>query len=213
VEYYFDPATKATTLPHNSLESMSPDAILNYFNNLMVDGQPFADYTNPNTGVRQIKVQHPEMETYLGVGSIHKNVFTCADCHMGKATAADGTVYTNHNLTSPLDNPDLIANTCAACHADLVSEVRAVQEQTVARTNEVAWQLVDLTEKLAAAVESGEYSEEELDAIRAVARDAQFYWDFVFVENSEGAHNPALAAQTLDKAAELTAQAMGMFKD
>ena len=61
-------------------------------------------------------------------------------------------------------------------------------------------------------VESGEYTEAELDAIRAVARDAQFYWDFVFVENSEGAHNSKLNAQCLDKAEALANTAMGMFK-
>ncbi|MBP3218362.1 MAG: ammonia-forming cytochrome c nitrite reductase subunit c552, partial [Lachnospiraceae bacterium] len=51
-----------------------------------------------------------------------------------------------------------------------------------------------------------------LDAIRALARDAQFYWDFVFVENSEGAHNPALTDECLTKAETLTTEAMGMFK-
>ena len=65
---------------------------------------------------------------------------------------------------------------------------------------------------LAKAVESGEYTEEELDAIRAIARDAQFYWDFVFVENSNGAHNSKLTYSCLDKAAALTEQAMSMFK-
>ena len=58
----------------------------------------------------------------------------------------------------------------------------------------------------------GSYSEEELDAIRAVARDAQFYWDFVFVENAEGVHNPELTDYCLDKAAELCNKALGMFE-
>ena len=71
---------------------------------------------------------------------------------------------------------------------------------------------MNLTETLAAAVESGAYTEEELDAIRAVARDAQFYWDFVFVENSEGAHNPSLTNECLDKAEALTDEALGMFR-
>ena len=80
------------------------------------------------------------------------------------------------------------------------------------RTTEISDRLVELTETLAAAVESGEYTEDELNAIRAVARDAQFYWDFVFVENAEGAHNSKLTTQCLDMAEELTAQAMGMFR-
>ena len=56
-----------------------------------------------------------------------------------------------------------------------------------------------------------DYSEEELDAVRALARDAQFYWDFVFVENSEGAHNPSLTTECLDKAETLTNEALGML--
>ena len=221
VEYYFDPADGATTLARHDLESMHPSAILSAFNNdiLMADGQNFADYTNPRTGVRQIKVQHPEFETYLGEGTVHgwgmgaaAPQFTCADCHMGMVVGEDGEAYPDHYLTSPLENQALIDAECSRCHTDLVSQIHTLQAEIDARTTDISDQLVELTETLAAAVESGEYTEEELDAIRAVARDAQFYWDFVFVENSEGAHNSALTRQCLDMAEELTAQAMGMFK-
>ena len=212
VEYYFAPGTKATTLPYQNLATMTPDAILDYYNRTIVDGQPFADYTNPRSGVRQIKVQHPEFETYMGEGSVHKDTFTCADCHMGEAVAADGTTYTSHTWTSPLDNEALMSGTCAECHTDLVGEVRAIQEETERRTYAIGYLLEGLTEKLVKAVESGEYTDKELDAIRAVARDAQFYWDFVMVENSEGAHNSQLNAQCLDKAEALANKAMGMFK-
>ena len=212
VEYYFAPETKATTLPYQSLETMTPDAILDYYNRTIVDGQPFSDYTNPRTGVRQIKVQHPEFETYMGEGSVHAGTFTCADCHMGEATAEDGTTYISHTWTSPLDNQTLLDSTCSECHTDLVGEVRAIQAETERRTYAVGYLLEGLTEKLVKAVESGDYTEEELDAIRAVARDAQFYWDFVFVENSEGAHNSALNDECLDKAEALANEAMGMFK-
>ena len=213
VEYYFDPATGATTLPHNSLTSMSPDAILAYFNDgaNFSTGEPFTDYTNPRTGVRQIKVQHPELETYLGEGSQHRGTYTCADCHMGEAVSDKGVSYTSHNLISPLDNPTLIENECSTCHADLVSEVRATQEAVERRTYAIGYELQFLTERLAAAVESGEYTDAELDAIRALARDAQFYWDFVFVENAEGAHNPTLTHECLDKAEALTNEALGLF--
>ena len=212
VEYYFHPTTKATSLPYTSLATMDPDAILEYYNNTMVNGQPFADYTNPRTGVRQIKVQHPEFETYMGEGSVHKDTFTCADCHMGEATAADGTTYISHTWTSPLDNQALLSGTCAECHADLAAEVAEIQEEAERRTYAIGYELEALTEKLVLAVESGEYTEEELNAIRKLARDAQFYWDFVFVENSEGAHNSALTADCLNKAETLLNQAMGLFK-
>jgi len=212
VEYYFAPADKATTLPYQSLDTMTPDAILDYYNRTIVDGQPFADYTNPRTGVRQIKVQHPEFETFMGAGSVHKDTFTCADCHMGEATAEDGTTYISHTWTSPLDNKALMEGTCAECHTDLVGEVRAIQADMERRTYAIGYLLEGLTEKLVKAVEGGEYTEEELNAIRAVARDAQFYWDFVMVENSEGAHNSTLNNECLDKAENLANKAMGMFK-
>ena len=212
VEYYFHPVSKATTLPYTSLATMTPDEILRYYNNTMVNGQPFADYTNPRSGVRQIKVQHPEFETFMGEGSVHKNDFTCADCHMGEATAADGTTYTSHTWISPLDNKALLDGTCAACHTNLPAEVAEIQKEAERRTYAIGYELEALTEKLVLAVESGAYTEEELNAIRDVARDAQFYWDFVFVENSEGAHNSRLTKQCLDKAETLLNQAMGLFK-
>ena len=212
VEYYFHPVSKATSLPYTSLATMSPDAILAYYNNTMVNGEVFADYVNPRTGVRQIKVQHPEFETYMGAGSVHAGTFTCADCHMGKATADNGVTYTSHTWTSPLQNQDLLDNTCAACHADLPQEVAAIQEETERRTYAIGYELEGLTEKLAKAVQSGEYTEEELNAIRALAREAQFYWDFVFVENSEGAHNSALTTECLNKAEEKLNAAMALFK-
>ena len=213
-EYYFAPDTKATTIAHNSLASMAPETMLAYFNDgaNFPNGEPFADWTNPRTGVRQIKVQHPEFETFLGAGSQHANDFTCADCHMPDAVAEDGTEYRSHNLVSPLDNPDLIEKTCSQCHTDLKSEVRAVQQKVEDRTYSIGYELEYLTELLADAVESGEYTDADLARVRALARNAQFYWDFVFVENAEGAHNPTLTYECLDKAEELCNQALNLLK-
>ena len=212
VEYYFDPVSKATTLPYQNLATMTPDAILDYFNRTIVDGQVFADYVNPRSGVRQIKVQHPEFETYLGEGSVHAGEFTCADCHMGEAVAEDGTTYISHNWISPLENEALMENTCAECHTNLTAEVREIQAESERRTYAIGYLLEGLTEKLVLASKSGDYTDAELDAIRMAARNAQFYWDFVMVENAEGAHNSALTRECLDKAEALANEAMSMFK-
>ena len=213
-EYYFAPDTKATSIAHNSIASMAPDQMLAFFNDgsNFSTGEPFVDWTNPRTGVKQIKVQHPEFETFLGEGSQHRGNYTCADCHMPTMTAEDGTTFHSHNLISPLDNPELIENECSKCHADLVKEVKATQERIEARTYSVGYELEFLTEQLAAAVESGKYTDAELDPIRSLARDAQFYWDFVFVENAEGAHNPVLTDQCLDSAEALCNQAINSFR-
>ena len=61
-------------------------------------------------------------------------------------------------------------------------------------------------------VPKGDMPEKTLNEVRALARDAQFYWDFVFVENSEGAHNPKLTEFCLDKAEELTNQAINLMR-
>lgn len=221
VEYYFSPGTGVTSLARHDLESMHPDAILSAFNNdiKMADtGEAFYDYENPRTGVRQIKVQHPEFETFLGEGTVHgwgmgaaAPQFTCADCHMGMVVGENGEAYPSHYLTSPLENQALIDAECSRCHTDLVTQIRELQKEIDGRTTDISDRLVELTEALAAAVESNEYSEDELNAVRALARDAQFYWDFVFVENAEGAHNSQLTRQCLDKAEALTAEAMGLL--
>ena len=207
VEYYFDKETKAATLPYDSHAAANPDNILAYFNNM-----GFADYTNPRTGTQQIKVQHPEFETYTGAGSVHAGQFSCADCHMGTAKNAEGNSYVSHNWTSPLNNPTLVEQNCAACHKDFEGFVKGIQESAESRVYAIGYKLEELTNKLAAAVEGGSYTEEELNAIRSLNRDAQFYWDFVFVENSEGAHNSKLTHSCLDKAETLIDQANALFK-
>jgi len=206
VEYYFAPETKAVTLPYSSMETMHPDAILAFFEDMN-----FADYTNPRTGVKQIKVQHPEFETYMGKGSVHANLFSCADCHMEKATNAAGETYTSHYWVSPLAS-DSIKASCAACHPDLEGFVKGIQAKAEERTIAIGTKLEDLTNKLADAVASGAYTEDELNAIRALNRKGQFYWDFVFVENSEGAHNSRLTTECLDKADALISEALDLFK-
>jgi formate-dependent nitrite reductase cytochrome c552 subunit len=55
-------------------------------------------------------------------------------------------------------------------------------------------------------------SEDELNAIRELNRKGQFYWDFVFVENSEGAHNSRLTTECLDKAEGFINEALGLIK-
>ena len=205
-EYVFAPPNKQTTVPWYDVASMHPDAIL-----ALENAVGYTDYTNENTGTKMIKVQHPEMETYLGEGSVHAGMFTCADCHMGIAYKEDGTAYANHNLTSPLNNPQLLQDSCAACHADLAGQVAAIQAHVTGREKEVSAKLVQLNAGLAELVAAGTRTEEELDAIRALDRDAQFYWDFVYVENSEGAHNSRLSDYCLDKAEALCDQALKML--
>jgi nitrite reductase (cytochrome c-552) len=83
---------------------------------------------------------------------------------------------------------------------DLAGFVRGVQEPVKTRTNDVGVKLETLTNRLADAVASGKYTDEQLADIRALNRKGQWYWDFVFVENSDGAHNSRLTTKCLDRA-------------
>ncbi len=209
VEYYFKSDTKETSVPYTSVETMSPEAILAYYDEI-----GFTDFTQESTGAEMVKAQHPEFETYLGEGSIHSSLgLTCASCHMGTATSDEGVEYTSHKWQSPLESEDLL-QTCAQCHGDtdMTGKVQAIQEEVTSRETEVGEKLSALKDTLADAVAGGEYTEEELDEIRSLYRSAQWYWDFCYVENSEGAHNSALANDCLSKSEERIEEAMGLFK-
>lgn len=204
VEYYFPAESKATVLPYTSHESTTPEAIYAYYQEL-----GFSDFVNPRTGSQMLKVQHPEFETYTGPGSVHGSMFSCADCHMGKAQNEAGQTYSSHTLKSPLNSPEIIES-CAGCHQDLSGFVKGIQDKVEERTYAIADKLVALTNALADKVTAGA-SDEELAPLRELNREAQFYWDFVFVENSEGAHNSKLSHECLDKAEELVDKALSMM--
>ena len=206
IKYYFTPEDSETMMPYHSVEEMTPDAILAYYNE-----KDFADWTQESTGTRMLKAQHPEMETYLQ--GKHASVLNCADCHMPIVQAEDGTVYHSHELLSPLEDETLLSS-CASCHGDtdMVNAVHKIQESVTAREKEVGNRLSEFKSALADAVSKGSLSEEKLDEIRQIHREAQWYFDFCYVENSEGAHNSTLAFYCLDKADELITEGYRLLK-
>ena len=208
VEYYFNPENKATTNPYTSTSNMNPDDMLAYYNEI-----GFSDWVQKSTGAGLLKAQHPEMETYLGAGSRHASMgLSCADCHMEKAVSDSGAAYTSHALVSPLASPAIL-NTCAQCHGDtdMAEKVHAIQAEITAREREVGNRLSDLNDQLTEAVASGNYTEEQLDQIRDLYRSAQWYFDYVYVENSEGAHNSTMANDCLGKADGFIDEALNLL--
>ena len=124
---------------------------------------------------------------------------------MGTATNEQGETYKSHYWVSPLKSEAILAN-CAACHTGeraLETLVPGIQAHAEERTIAIGEKLEQFTNDFAAAVEAGVLSDEQLASIRELNRKGQFYWDFVFVENSEGAHNSKLTEQCLDAAEEL----------
>lgn len=205
IEYYFTPEDSETMMPYHDVESMTPEAILAYY-----DAIDFADWTQESTGTRLLKAQHPETETFLQ--GKHAALLNCADCHMPMEMSDDGTVYHSHLLVSPLENESLLQN-CATCHGDtdMVSLVRGIQDRVTARETEVGNELSDLKDTLSAAVSEGTMGEAELESIRQLHREAQWFFDFCYVENSEGAHNSELSMRCLDTSENKIKEAMALL--
>ena len=205
IEYYFTPEDSETMMPYHSAEEMTPEAILAYY-----DAMDFADWTQESTGTRMLKAQHPEMETVLQ--GKHGQLLSCADCHMPTETTEDGVEYRSHKLVSPLENAALLES-CAKCHGDtdMAAYVRDIQAKTTARETQVGNRLSGMKDALAAAVASGTWSEDDLNAVRKLHREAQWFFDFCYVENAEGAHNSALAERCLDTADAKIEEALALL--
>ena len=193
IEYYFTPEDSEAMMPYHSKAEMTPEAILAYY-----DALGFYDWEQPGTGTKMLKAQHPELETWA-YGK-HAAMLSCADCHMPVEATESGIQYHDHHLVSPLENETLLAK-CAACHGsadNTITLVKGIQVKVTARETEVGNMLSGLKDELAAAVAAGGMSGEKLDAVRKLHREAQWFFDFCYVENSEGAHNSALAYNCLD---------------
>ncbi|MBQ9065543.1 MAG: ammonia-forming cytochrome c nitrite reductase subunit c552 [Blautia sp.] len=206
IEYYFDPETKEASMPYSSAAEMTPAAILAYYDEI-----GFSDWTQESTGAQMLKAQHPEMETFLQ--GKHASVLNCADCHMELIQEKDGTVYHSHNFESPLENEKLLES-CVQCHGDrdMTSYVRQIQSEITEREDEVGNRLSELKNMLAEAVSEDELDEEDLERVRKLYREAQWFFDYCYVENSEGAHNSALAKECLNTSDSKITEAMVLLE-
>ena len=110
-------------------------------------------------------------------------------------------MYHSHLLVSPLEDESLLQS-CATCHGDtdMVNLVHRLQDRVTTRETEVGNQLSAFKDALAAAVQEGALDEAKLDEVRKLYREAQWFFDFCYVENAEGAHNSELAFRCLDTA-------------
>lgn len=204
VEYYLHPETKEVIMP--SVNGLTPEEMLAYY-----DAEEYSDWVHPSSGAGLLKVQHPEWETFQG--SIHNNMgITCVACHMPDMEGEEGETLSSHHWTSPLKT---IEASCLGCHQDDTSEsltkrVEDLQGAVEGKMNETALLIVDLIDVLKNA-ESDGISEDKIVEARKLHREAQWYWDFVFVENSEGFHNNSKSNEMLDLSRNLTEEALSIL--
>ncbi|MGF7186348.1 nitrite reductase (cytochrome c-552) [Desulfitispora alkaliphila] len=167
-------------------------------------------WVHPEIDHMLYKVQHPETELYWE--STHWNLgVECVDCHMPKVED-NGQIYTEHWITSPLNNP---LDACSDCHTQSADELR----ETIHTIQENTYDMMqDTMETMSTAIdyiEEARLTEGVNDDLLTQARDAYFVshlnWEWIAAENSMGFHNPAEAEEALqiakNKAEEATSLA------
>lgn len=199
VEYYMVGENKVLTFPWGNGRRI--DEIIAYYDEI-----EFSDWTYPGTGTPMLKAQHPEYEMFTA-GSTHYTAgVACADCHM--PYTRDGAMkYSDHNIHSPLLDPEAA---CGQCHSDVdyvVGRVNDIQDQVFTAKQGLEDALLDAITALQAAVADPRADAALLDEARTLHRHAQFMWDFVSAENSMGFHNPEYVLSILAEATDLARQA------
>ena len=197
VEYYFKGPEKRLTYPW--FGGLNIDAIYAYYTEVQQ-----ADWTNPRTGTKLLKAQHPEFELY-NQGVHARSGVACADCHIPYLRVGAAKI-SDHHVRSPLLN---INRACQPCHKfpeeEMRARVYANQDRTFALRNRAMDAVVALIEDLAIAKTAGK-SDAELAAAREFHRQSQFYLDFIEAENSMGFHAPGEAARILATSIDLARQ-------
>jgi nitrite reductase (cytochrome c-552) len=198
VEYYFKGDGKYLTFPWEGGTKI--ENIAQYYQD-----EGFKDWDHAQSGTEMIKMQHPEYEFFTADSTHFKAGVSCADCHM-PYTRDGAAKFSNHNVQSPLVNPEAA---CGQCHTDtnyVVERVGIIQRS-------VREAMDHAEDALVAAITAIEKSsaEESVDPVileeaRNLHREAQLRWDFIAAENSMGFHNPTEALRILTIATDLARQ-------
>ncbi|MCK8824803.1 ammonia-forming cytochrome c nitrite reductase subunit c552 [Fuchsiella alkaliacetigena] len=203
VNYHFDPETTKITLPWTY--GLTVEDQLAHYDSV---GRVNDEWEHEITGALVAKVQHPEYELFHeGLKTnVHSNMgLGCEDCHMPQQVDEAGNEYSFHQWTSPLTH---VEDSCLDCHSGwgedgVIERTEAVQSEVYEKQNRLGDELAGFIDKLGAAKDEGSLTDSELEEAQAIHREAQFYWDFVWVENSNGFHNWEEANRILDNAEEL----------
>ncbi|MDW7650469.1 MAG: ammonia-forming cytochrome c nitrite reductase subunit c552 [Bacillota bacterium] len=211
VNYHFDAETKKITYPW-SFGLTVEDQLAHYNAERRSD-----EWEHAITGALVAKIQHPEYDLYHEgqITNVHSTLgLGCNDCHMPKIEDAHGKQFSSHTWTSPLTH---VEETCLGCHNDwgeagVIEKAELKQAGVYEKQNMLGNELAEFILALGEAKDSGALTDEELEKAREIHREAQFYWDFIWVENSNGFHNWDEAHRVLDQAEELINEGMEMLQ-
>ncbi|WP_298068833.1 ammonia-forming cytochrome c nitrite reductase subunit c552 [uncultured Mailhella sp.] len=215
VEYYF--AKAPGTVPNKPTfpwdNGFDVEQVYEYYQDKGENNGPFVDFVHAVSGVKILKAQHPDYETWK-TGPHGTAGVSCADCHM-PYQREDGKKFSSHWWTSPLKDAEMRA--CRKCHADKTPEylrgrVLDTQQKTFAQLLKAQEASVRAHEAVRLANEFMGERNAEYDSLMAEAREmtrkGQFFWDMVSAENSVGFHNPTRQLDALMSSAEYSQKAV-----
>lgn len=209
VNYYFHEDTTKPVLPWSTGLTVE-DQLEHYSKARRSD-----EWEHEITGALVAKIQHPEYELYHEGQNvnIHSQLgLGCTDCHMPQKEDEHGETYSSHTWTSPLTH---VEESCIQCHgnwgeAETIAKAESVQGKVYEKQNRIGDELARFITNFGERINNGDLSDDEIEKAREIQREAQFYWDFIWVENSNGFHNWQEAHRVLDNAEELINQGMAM---
>jgi nitrite reductase (cytochrome c-552) len=203
VEYYC--STKETLFfPWD--KGLRADQIeLAYDEHKFPDGAAFYDFEHGETGAHVYKAQHPEFELW-SQGVHARSGVACADCHMPYERQGAMKV-SSHWVRSPLLN---INHACQTCHnvpeAELRDQVATIQDRTKSLLDRAADAMTTMLDEIRAAEAAGA-TDDQLDPILILQRQAMWRLDFISSENSMGFHADQEAARVLGESIDFSRQA------
>ncbi len=185
VEYYFNKniADGAQYLVFPWDNGFNAETMEEYYDNLN-----FSDWTHALSRAPMLKAQHPGYETYM-TGIHAQRGVSCADCHMPYISEG-GQKFTNHKMTSPLQN---ISGSCQVCHREetdeLIRNVYQNQDRVMETRSLLEGMIVRAHVEAKAAWDLGA-TDEQMKNILMGIRHAQWRWDYAAASHGASFHSP-----------------------
>lgn len=201
-EYYFKGEKDYLVFPWQN--GFNVDEVADYY-----DSIDFSDWTHTLSRAPMLKAQHPDYELFQA--GVHADRgLSCSDCHM--PYRSEGALkFTDHKIQSPLNN---IVNTCLVCHPETEEKLR---QNVYERQDKIA-QLKKLAEAtlVKAHIEAktawdNRASEDDMEAVLNLIRQAQWRWDWVGSANGVGIHAPLESARVLATAIQKAGEARNLL--
>jgi nitrite reductase (cytochrome c-552) len=188
-------------------EGLKVEQMEHLYDNTMVKGKRFKDWTHAETGMEVLKAQHPEFEMW-SQGIHARSGVACADCHMPYKREGAQKV-SDHWVRSPLLQPN---RACAGCHPygddELKARVLAIQDRHFALLTRAGQAAVAMIDAIVAVRKP--YDDRNRDAATAKAKEALEKQD-AFQSLAKDEQGKKLAAEV--KANLLTAWREAVEKD